>query len=413
MPTPSILLAPTPAAWVDAAVERWRELLIDHANCEKKAASTALALIFAYPEDRPLTSALSRLAREELRHFEQMQVLMEALEVTFTRQQPGRYAAELRATLRTADPERKLDLMLAGALIEARSCERFALLASRLPAPLGEFYARLQQSEARHFELYLHFAESSANGEDWRARLQVLAEHEAALITRTDPVFRFHSGVPPQAPQLPSKRYTAAQVRAMDRYLIDVADIPGYELMCRAGEAAFRLLRESWPQAKRVLVLCGGGNNGGDGYVVARLAKAASLDVRVAAIAEVAKLKGDARRAYEDCAAVGVDIRAFDEKDVADADVIVDAIFGIGLDPPLDSEVCKQIEHINASGRPVLALDMPSGLHADSGAVMGAAIRATATISFIGLKQGCFIGEGLKHSGEIHLDDLGANDIGQ
>src|SRR5438876_9913390 len=87
---PHILLTPTPAAWVDAAVEYWRELLTDHANCEKKAASSALALIFAYPEDRPLTAALSRLAREELRHFEQVQALMESLDVPFVRQQPGR-----------------------------------------------------------------------------------------------------------------------------------------------------------------------------------------------------------------------------------------------------------------------------------------------------------------------------------
>ena len=137
---PPALLAPTPASWGDAAIERWRELLVDHANCEKKAASSALALIFAYPEDRELTSALSRLAREELRHFEQVQGMMESLGVPFVRQQPGRYAAGLRAALRTTEPARKLDLMLSGALIEARSCERFALLGPRLPAPLGDFY---------------------------------------------------------------------------------------------------------------------------------------------------------------------------------------------------------------------------------------------------------------------------------
>src|SRR5262245_23056116 len=107
---PAILLVPTPASWVDAAVERWRELLVDHANCEKKAASSALALIFAYPEDRELTSALSRLAREELRHFEQVQALMSALEVPFVRQQPGRYASGLRNVMRTTEPDRKLDL---------------------------------------------------------------------------------------------------------------------------------------------------------------------------------------------------------------------------------------------------------------------------------------------------------------
>jgi len=193
---PSILLAATPAAWVDAAAERWRELLVDHANCEKKAASSALALIFAYPEDRSLTSALSRLAREELRHFEQVQAMMESLEVPFIRQRPGRYATELRSLLRTAEPARKLDLMLSSALIEARSCERFALLGPRLPSPLGEFYTRLQSSEARHFELYLHFAELEGKEQDWRARLQTLAEREAKLVSGVDPDFRFHSGAP-------------------------------------------------------------------------------------------------------------------------------------------------------------------------------------------------------------------------
>jgi tRNA-(ms[2]io[6]A)-hydroxylase len=195
----SILLAPTPSAWVDAAVERWRELLVDHANCEKKAASSALALIFAYPEDHELTSALSRLAREELRHFEQVQSLMVSLGVPFVRQQPSRYASGLRSALRTTEPGRKLDLMLSGALIEARSCERFALLAPRLPPPLGEFYGRLRHAEARHFELYLHFAERSGNGEDWRPRLREIAVREADLVSTPDTEFRFHSGRPGDA----------------------------------------------------------------------------------------------------------------------------------------------------------------------------------------------------------------------
>ena len=154
----SILLEPTPAKWVDAAVAGWRELLVDHANCEKKAASTAVALIFAYPEDTPLGLALSRLAREELRHFEQVQGAMTELGVAFIRQKPGRYASGLRRELRTSEPGRKLDLLLAGALIEARSCERFRLLAGRLPEPLRPFYARLAESEARHFELYVGLA---------------------------------------------------------------------------------------------------------------------------------------------------------------------------------------------------------------------------------------------------------------
>jgi tRNA-(ms[2]io[6]A)-hydroxylase len=192
----SILLAPTPESWVQHALVSWRELLVDHANCEKKAASTALALIFAYPEDRALTSALSRLAREELRHFEQVQRMMIALGVEYSRQQPGRYGAGLRSVVRTAEPGRKLDLLLAGALIEARSAERFGLLAPHLPAPLGEFYEHLGRSEARHFEDYLQWAHAAAGDADLGTRLTMIAAREAELATSPDPEFRFHSGAP-------------------------------------------------------------------------------------------------------------------------------------------------------------------------------------------------------------------------
>jgi tRNA-(ms[2]io[6]A)-hydroxylase len=193
-----ILLAVTPESWVATACERWQELLVDHLACEKKAASTAVALLFAYPEDVALTQALSRLAREELRHFEQVQTLMTELQVPFARAKPGRYAAGLRAVSQTSEPDRKLDLLLTGALIEARSAERFARLMSRLPAPLGRFYGQLQHSEARHFQLYLRLAMQAAQEEglNWRARLAVLAGREAELATQPDDQFRFHSGPP-------------------------------------------------------------------------------------------------------------------------------------------------------------------------------------------------------------------------
>lgn len=193
----TILLAPTPASWTNYAAAHWRELLVDHANCEKKAASTALALMFAYPEDRKLSGALSRLAREELRHFEQVQKMMDTLEVPYIRMKPGRYGAGLRSVTRTSEPGRKLDLMLLGALIEARSCERFRLLAPKLSAPLAEFYATLAISEARHFELYLGLAQNAGqDSQSLEARLQTLAECEAGLATTPDPAFRFHSGAP-------------------------------------------------------------------------------------------------------------------------------------------------------------------------------------------------------------------------
>jgi tRNA-(ms[2]io[6]A)-hydroxylase len=195
----NILAAPTPAAWVDAACEHWGELLVDHANCEKKAASSALAMIFAYPEDQALTTTLSRLAREELRHFEQVSQMMRRMQMNYVRQRPGRYAAGLRSALRQHEPVRKLDLMCSHALIEARSCERFQLLAARLPAPLGGFYQSLQHAEARHFELYVrlaHSAQGSGDAQQVQARLAELAQVEAQLATSPDEELRFHSGPP-------------------------------------------------------------------------------------------------------------------------------------------------------------------------------------------------------------------------
>ncbi len=188
-----ILAAPTPLAWVQDALRCLPQLLLDHANCEKKAASTALALMFTYPEDRALTLALSRLAREELRHYEQVLAAMSAHAVPFARTRPGRYAQRLRGALRSSDPGRKLDLLLMSALIEARSAERFALLAPRLPARLARLYGNLCSAEARHFELYLGFARDAAP-QEWRPRLAALATLEGELATAPDTQLRFHSG---------------------------------------------------------------------------------------------------------------------------------------------------------------------------------------------------------------------------
>jgi tRNA 2-(methylsulfanyl)-N6-isopentenyladenosine37 hydroxylase len=192
----TILKAPTPRAWVDAALENLPVLLVDHANCEKKAASTAMALIFAYPEDRALSVALSRLAREELKHFEQVDRLMKRLDVPYQRMKPGRYASELRKLVRTHEPQRKLDLMIVHALIEARSCERFRLLAKRLPEQVRELYEQLERSEARHFELYLNFAEREFEATQIEARLELISSREAELATGADVELRFHSGPP-------------------------------------------------------------------------------------------------------------------------------------------------------------------------------------------------------------------------
>jgi tRNA-(ms[2]io[6]A)-hydroxylase len=191
-----ILRAATPRGWIDAALEDLPTLLVDHANCEKKAASTALALIFAYPEDRPLAVALSRLAREELKHFEQVERLMRKLEISHRRLKPGRYASELRKLVRTHEPKRKLDLMIVHALIEARSCERFRLLSKRLPPEVRDLYEQLERSEARHFEIYLEFAQREFDAGEIAARLELIATREAELATQPDRELRFHSGPP-------------------------------------------------------------------------------------------------------------------------------------------------------------------------------------------------------------------------
>jgi tRNA-(ms[2]io[6]A)-hydroxylase len=188
----------TPEAWFDMACDRWRELLVDHANCEKKATSTALSFIFSYAHDVDLTDRLSRLAREELRHFEQVQKLMRELEVPWVKLSPSRYAEGLRRAVGTAEPQRRLDFMVIGAFIEARSCERFVGLAPRLPAPLGTFYGGLAASEARHHSLYRRLADrhAEAHGLDCPATVARFAAIEADLVTSPDPQFRFHSGRP-------------------------------------------------------------------------------------------------------------------------------------------------------------------------------------------------------------------------
>ena len=191
-----LLQAATPAAWVQEACGHPDILLIDHANCEKKAASTALALMFAYAEDLALADKLSRLAREELRHFEQVAKLMVAQKIVPRRLEPGRYAASLRRLVSTAEPRREVDLMICGAFIEARSCERFKALVPAMDAPLAALFAGLHEAEARHYELYLNLARRAASRADIdiEARIAAFAELEAALITSSDPLFRFHSG---------------------------------------------------------------------------------------------------------------------------------------------------------------------------------------------------------------------------
>ncbi|NIP72754.1 MAG: NAD(P)H-hydrate dehydratase [Gammaproteobacteria bacterium] len=205
---------------------------------------------------------------------------------------------------------------------------------------------------------------------------------------------------------LPESLYRAGQLRELDRRAIEVAGIPGGELMERAGRAAFEALGRRWPGARRLAVLCGTGNNGGDGYVMARLARQAGLEVAVLALGDPGRLDGDALRAAEAWRASGGATEAFAPEALEAADVVVDALLGTGLERPVEGAWREAIEAVNRLGRPVLAVDMPSGLHADTGAVLGAAVRAQITVSFIGLKQGMFTGEGPEHCGQVVFDAL-------
>ena len=200
--------------------------------------------------------------------------------------------------------------------------------------------------------------------------------------------------------------HSAEQVRALDRFAINSLGIPGYTLMCRAGEAALGALKHEWPRARRVTVLCGPGNNGGDGYVLARLAHDAGLDARVIAVASTADLRGDALRAFQDYSDAGGSTLRWDSAHLSDADVIVDAILGTGLSRPVNDDLFAVISTLNSSGIPILSIDIPSGLHADSGAVLGNAIHADATVTFIGLKLGFYLGEGPNHVGHLMFNSL-------
>jgi len=192
----AFLGCPTPEGWIAAAVAEPALLLTDHANCEKKAAGTALNLLFRYSTDTLLMDWLSRLAREELRHFEQVLAIMKKRGLDFRPLAAARYAGGLRELVRTHEPARLVDTLIAGAFIEARSCERFAALAPRLDPELGAFYTRLLASESRHFRGYLAAAERVAGGRDISARIAEFRTREQQLIEAPDAELRFHSGPP-------------------------------------------------------------------------------------------------------------------------------------------------------------------------------------------------------------------------
>ena len=209
------------------------------------------------------------------------------------------------------------------------------------------------------------------------------------------------------SPRLPTAIYTADQVRGLDRLAIEKFGIPSYTLMCRAAEAAVAALRQRWPAAQSLAVYCGAGNNAGDGYVVARLACDLGMQARVIAVVPPDRLSGDAARAWNDYRDQGGSVEPFDANRLADEDVLVDALLGNGLDRELRGDFLAAVTAMDAAPRPVLSLDIPTGLHTDTGLPMGAAVHADLTVTFVGLKLGLYIGEGADYRGALEFAGLG------
>ena len=186
----------TPDGWLTAAVESLPVLMIDHANCEKKAAATAMSLMHRYTDNTTLLNKMSRLAREELRHFEQVLKLMTRRGIAYESVTASRYAQALREKVRKKDPHKLVDTLIVGALIEARSCERFAALAPHVDTELRDFYTSLLKSESRHFSDYIGLAKGLEDADVVDERLDLFLSVERELIESPDSEIRFHSGDP-------------------------------------------------------------------------------------------------------------------------------------------------------------------------------------------------------------------------
>jgi NAD(P)H-hydrate epimerase len=210
-------------------------------------------------------------------------------------------------------------------------------------------------------------------------------------------------------PDLVTSLFTADAVRRIDRAAIERCGVAGFELMQRAADAVFATLRERWPDARRIAVLAGAGNNGGDALLVGKLALERGFDVDAHAIAH--ETAGDAASARRAFAHAGGRVHALDARvELASADVIVDGLFGTGLARPVEGDIAALIERVNASGKPVLAIDIPSGLSSDTGMRLGAAIRADATVSLVAWKRGLFTGDAADCTGERELAPLDVPD---
>ena len=206
--------------------------------------------------------------------------------------------------------------------------------------------------------------------------------------------------------QLPNNLYTAKETRELDRLAIEEFAIPGIVLMERAGAAAYAILRQHWPQAKKLCVVCGTGNNGGDGFVLARLAQEQGQQLDVFVVGDADKIKGDALATKQRLEDSGVTVQPYSQGVLPSADVLVDAILGTGLKGGIEGDELYAVKALNTRGAPILALDIATGLLADSGAVLTEAVKAGVTVSFIGLNQGLLTAKGPDYSGQLFFDDL-------
>ncbi len=208
---------------------------------------------------------------------------------------------------------------------------------------------------------------------------------------------------------LPLTLYTTSQVRELDRIAIEDFAIPGFDLMKQAGKVTFDCMMASYPDVHSVCIVCGTGNNGGDGYVVASLAFQAGMDVSVIQLGNDEAIKGDALLARQTYLKTGGAILGLASANeiLAQADVIIDAIFGTGLTRTIKGEFAEAINTINQSAAKRISVDVPSGLNSDTGSVMGCCVKADKTVTYIGLKCGLFTGQARDYVGELVFDDLG------
>jgi NAD(P)H-hydrate epimerase len=205
---------------------------------------------------------------------------------------------------------------------------------------------------------------------------------------------------------LPSEVYSVATVREIDRSVIADGEIAGYTLMTRAAGVAALAAGVHFPLARRWQIVCGAGNNAGDGYVVARLAASEGIDVSVLAVSDPAQLAGDAALAWHEFVSAGGEVNPWSGRVDATEGLLVDAMLGSGLTREVAGDYAAAVDAINASSAPVMALDIPTGLHGDSGAVLGSAVRADLTVTFVGLKPGLFLGEARDYCGNLCYSDL-------